>query len=49
METTFLVYQVPKEKIQEAIQFVSQFDFESIAKNTIAGMLEYLEKQESEL
>ena len=49
LETTFLVYQVPREKIQEAIQFVSRFDFEAIAKSTIDGMLKRLENQESEL
>ena len=46
LETTFKVYDVPKEKIEEAIQFVSKFDFETIAKNTIAGMLGGLDKHE---
>ena len=45
METTFLVYEVPKEKIQEAIAFVGQFDFEKLAKETIENMLKYLENR----
>lgn len=43
LEASLKVYDVPKEKIQEAIAFVSQFDFETIAKQTIASMLESLE------
>ncbi len=45
LETTFLVYRVPDEKIQETIDFVMQFDFKTIAENTIQTMLDYLEKQ----
>ena len=44
LETTFKLYDVPKEKIQEAVEFVSNFDFELIAKQTIDGMLQYLEE-----
>ncbi len=36
-------YDVPREKIQEAIDFVKQFDFEKIAEETLAGILRYLE------
>lgn len=43
LESTLRVYRVPETKIQEAIEFVSQFDFETIAKQTIASMLESLE------
>lgn len=43
LESTFLVYRVPDEKINEAIEFVSQFDFEKLAAETIDGMLAYLE------
>lgn len=43
LEASLKVYDIPKEKIQEAIDFVSQFDFETIAKQTIASMLESLE------
>ena len=49
LETTFKIYDVPKEKIEEAIQFVSEFDFETIAKNTITGMLERLDEYDFEL
>ncbi len=35
LETTFLIYRVPKEKIDEAKAFVKRFDFEAIAKETI--------------
>ena len=45
LETTFLVYEVPKEKIQEAIEFVGRFDFEKLAKETIDNMLKYLESK----
>lgn len=39
LETTFLIYRVPDEKIREAIRFVQQFDFPAIAQATIAGIL----------
>lgn len=45
LETTFLVYRVSDEKIQETIDFVSQFDFETIAQNTIDNMFTYLESR----
>lgn len=45
LETTFKLYDVPKEKIQETIDFVSKFDFEAIAKQTIDSMLESLKKK----
>ena len=44
LETTFRIYQVSNEKIQEAIAFVQQFDFPDIAKNTIDRMLQYLKE-----
>ncbi len=44
LETTFKLYDVPKEKIEEAIRFVSGFDFEAIAKQTIQKMLDYLDE-----
>lgn len=43
LETTFLVYRVPDEKIQEAIDFVKQFDYPVIARQTIDSMLGFLE------
>lgn len=45
LETTFKLYDVPQEKIEEAIQFVSGFDFEAIAKQTIESMLAFLEEK----
>ncbi|MBE7051588.1 MAG: TetR/AcrR family transcriptional regulator [Ruminococcaceae bacterium] len=39
LETTFLVYRVSDEKIKEAIDFVSQFDFKQIAQDLIQSML----------
>ena len=45
IESTFLIYRVPDGKIAEAIEFVSRFDFKSIAKRVIANMLEYLESK----
>lgn len=44
LETAFRIYQVPDAKIQEAIEFVQQFDFPAIAKNTIDRMLQYLKE-----
>lgn len=49
LETTFLVYRVPDEKIQQTIDFVMQFDFKTIAEETIQTMLDYLEKQSKEM
>lgn len=45
LETTFLVYNVPKEKIEEAIAFVSKFDMQKIAKDTLNSLLEYIDKK----
>ena len=45
LEATFLIYRVPDEKIAQAIEFVSKFDFESIAKGVIDNMLAYLESK----
>lgn len=46
LQTTFLVYEVPKEKIQEAIEFVSRFDYPAIVKSTIGTMLANLTNAE---
>lgn len=43
LETTFLVYRVSDEKIDEAVKFVSQFDFKKIADDVIKSLLSYLE------
>ncbi len=45
LENTFLLYEIPREKIEEAIKFVSQFDFEALAKQVIDNMLAYLESK----
>ena len=39
-----MVYRVPDAKINEAIQFVSQFDYPKIAQETIKQILMYLEQ-----
>lgn len=45
LENTFLLYEIPREKIEEAIRFVSEFDYEALAKEVIANMLSYLESK----
>lgn len=45
LETTFRVFQVPDEKIQEAIEFVQQFDFQHTVNGIIDRMLEYLREK----
>lgn len=45
LETTFLVYRVPQQKIDEAIEFVSGFDFNALAQETINFMLEFLKEK----
>lgn len=48
LETTFLVYRVPDAKIQEAIRFVSQFDYPSFISEAIRAMLADLGRSISE-
>ena len=45
LETTLIILGVPTDKINEAINFVLQFDWQTIAKEVIHKMLEYLEKR----
>lgn len=45
LETTFLVYKVPEEKIQEIISFVSTINFEIAAPQVIEYLLTTLDKQ----
>lgn len=45
LESTFKIYDVGQEKIKEAIEFVKQFDYETIAKNTIDTMVEKIPKE----
>ena len=44
LETSFKIYDMPKEKIAEAVAFVSEIDFKTFAKENINGMLKYLEE-----
>lgn len=43
LQTTFRMYRLPEEKIEEAIAFVSKLDFEMIAKETLDGMFDYID------
>lgn len=45
LESTFLLYRVPDEKIKEAIEFVSHYDWKTIADGVIENMLTYLESK----
>ena len=45
LENTLLLYEIPREKIEEAISFVSQFDWRVIADSVIKNMLTYLESR----
>ncbi len=45
LENTFLLYEIPREKISEAIEFVSQFDWKRIARDVIDNMLAYFESK----
>lgn len=45
LENTFLLYEIPREKISEAIEFVSQFDWKRIAGDVIDNMLAYFESK----
>ena len=43
IECVFRIFQVPEEKTEEAIAFVSQFDYPTLARQTIESMLEQLD------
>ena len=45
LETTLLIYEIPRERILEIIGFVSQFDFRSVADRVLSGMLRFLEER----
>ena len=45
IETTFKIYDVSKEKIEDAIEFVSKFDFNEISLNVINNLFKYLESR----
>ena len=42
LEATLRVFEVKKEKIEEAIAFVSQYDFKTIAFTVIDSLYDYL-------
>ena len=48
LDAVLRIYRVPEEKIAEAKAFVKRFDYPTIARQTIADMLEFLEKPEKE-
>ena len=43
IECTFRIFQVPEEKTEEAIAFVSRFDYPTLARQTIDAMLARLD------
>lgn len=45
LENTFLIYEMPRERIDEAVKFVSQFNWTEIARGVIDNMLAYLESK----
>lgn len=45
LETTFKIYDVPSRKIEEAIEFVSNFDFVKISADVIDNLFKYLESK----
>lgn len=45
LQTTFLVYKVSEEKINEAIEFVKQFDLEKLAQKTLNRIPNYIESK----
>lgn len=49
LEATLRIFKVPDEKIEEAVNFVSQFDYPTIAQSTINNMLAYLDGSLSRL
>ena len=45
LEATFLLFKVDNLKINEAIDFVKQFNFEEISKEVNETLIEYLESK----
>lgn len=44
LQSTFKIYDVPQEKIAEAIAFVSQIDYKTMAQATLDNMVGFLEE-----
>lgn len=42
LKTTLKIYEVPKEKIDEVIEFIKGFDFKTLAQNVINTLFEYI-------
>ena len=42
LKTTLKIYEVPKEKIDEVIEFIKGFDFETLSQNVINTLFEYI-------
>lgn len=49
LECSLAIYRISEEKIKEACEFVKQFDFEKIARQTVDEIIEYLDKKKKEL
>lgn len=47
LETTLTIYNIPKEKTEEAIRFLSGFHFEDVAERAIQHMLDVLKVKKS--
>ena len=45
LENTFLLYEIPRKKIEEAQKFVEGFDWKNIAEGVIQNMLSYLKSK----
>ena len=45
LENTFLLYEIPRKKIEKSIKFVEGFDWKTIADGVIKNMLTYLESK----
>jgi AcrR family transcriptional regulator len=45
LENTFLLYEIPRKKIEEIIDFVNQFDWKTITQSFIAQMPKYFENK----
>ncbi len=48
LKNTLRLYYIPEERIKEAIEFTKKFDFPKIARETIDGIIKFLEEQEKE-
>lgn len=45
LTTTFRIFCVPEEKIRQAIDFVSQFDYPTLVNETVGSMLSFLKSK----